>query len=223
MISCGHNDSASSSNEGSVSASESKENTGASTPRPMRNGRLHINPVGRLADVFNDSNKFHLQAARTLGIEPITELRQAYFTRRPLVEIVSNDHYLVDTLTHSLPFLVPEAARLLDDISTAFIDSLAARSASGYRVKVTSLLRTPMTVKRLRRVNVNASDSSTHQFATTFDISYSKFHCVDSTLNLTQEDLKNLLAEVLRDFRQQNRCLVKYERKTACFHITASR
>jgi hypothetical protein len=32
-----------------------------------------------------------------------------------------------------------------------------------------------------------------------------------------------LLGEVLRDLRNQGRCLVKYEYKTACFHITAIR
>ena len=68
---------------------------------------------------------------------------------------------------------------------------------------VTSLLRTPYTVKRLRRVNRNATDSSTHQFATTFDISYRRFHCLDSTRTVNEEDLKNLLGEVLLDLRRE--------------------
>lgn len=188
----------------------------------MRRGRLHINPIGSLYKVFNDSNPAHLALAKRLGIQPVNSLRDAFHTSKPLVEITTNDHYLVDSLTHSVPYLVPGAAKLLDDIAVAFIDSLKARSGYGYRVKVTSLLRTQGTLKKLRRVNVNASDSSTHRFGTTFDLSYSKFQVVDSTLRIPQEDLKNLLGEVLLDFRNRSRCLVKYERKTACFHITTA-
>lgn len=191
------------------------------SPMPMKHGRLHINSIGPLYKVFNDSNPAQLAYAKQIGIVPITDLKSAFRTTRPLVEIKTNDLYLVDSLTHSVPYLVPQAANLLGDIAAAFIDSLSSRSAYGYRVKVTSLLRTPAALKRLRRVNVNASDSSTHRYGTTFDLSYSKFHVVDSTLRLSQEDLKNLLGEVLLDFRNRGRCLVKYERKTACYHITA--
>ena len=88
-------------------------------------------------------------------------------------------------------------------------------------MKVTSLLRTPATVSRLRRVNRNATAESTHTFGTTFDISYSRFICDSDTLGRTFEDLKNLLGEVLLDFKNQGRCYVKMERRQACFHITA--
>lgn len=207
----------------SSTSEERAENKSISAPIPMRNGRLHINHIGPLYKVFNDSNPAQLTYARKLGIEPVTDLRSAFRTSKPLVEIRTSDHYLVDSLTHSLPYLVPQAARLLDDIGAAFIDSLKRRSAYGYRIKVTSLLPTPSTVRSLRRVNRNASDSSTHQYGTTFDLSYSKFQVLDSTLRLTQEDLKNLLGEVLMDFRNQGRCMVKYERKTACYHITVTK
>lgn len=193
------------------------------TQGPRYNDRIQINNIGRLADVFNDSNKYQYVYAEQLGITPITGIHEAYFTRRPLRHITSCNLYKVDTLTHSLPFLVPEAARLLEDIGQNFIDSLASRGADGYRIKVTSLLRTAASVKRLRRVNVNATDSSTHQFGTTFDLSYTRFHCLDTTRTIHDGDLKNLLAEVLLDLRAQNRCLVKFERKTGCFHITAIR
>ena len=86
---------------------------------------------------------------------------------------------------------------------------------------MTSLLRTPATVSRLRRVNRNATAESTHTFGTTFDISYSRFICDSDTLGRTFEDLKNLLGEVLLDFKNQGRCYVKMERRQACFHITA--
>lgn len=184
--------------------------------------RIHINRIGPLAKVFNDSNKYQYAAAERLGLRPLTSLGLAYFTSRPIVEVQSNRFYTVDSLKHSFPYLVPEAEKLLRDIGSNFIDSLARRGADSYRIIATSLLRTPHTVKRLRRVNRNAVDSSTHQFGTTFDISWARFHSLDSTRTINEEDLKNLLAEVLLDLRNQKRCLVKYER-TGCFHITATR
>lgn len=188
--------------------------------RPIGAGRLALYQIGRLREVFNDSNYRQLYFANRLGIRPITSVRDCYRTRRPLVKIESNTYYKVDSLTHSFPFLVPEAAQLLHDIGCNFNDSLQKRGGKGYQIKVTSLLRTPSCVKRLRRINRNATEASTHQYGTTFDISYTKFNCLDSTIKLHEGDLKNLLAEVLFDLRSRGRCLVKYERHTPCFHIT---
>ena len=184
--------------------------------------KLHVNPVGgTLAKVFNDSNYLQLQASRALGIRPIMRPSEAWHTRRPLVKISSNPDFYVDNLTHSMPYLVPEAATLLHDIGRSFNDSLKARGGGAYRIKVTSVLRTPTTVKSLRRRNANAVEESTHLYGTTFDISHAQFVCDNDSVPRTQEDLKNLLAEVLLDLKRQNRCYVKYERKQACFHITA--
>lgn len=189
---------------------------------PRRHDRIRVNNIGPLAEVFNDSNKYQYAWAEKLGISPIHSLGEAYRTRRPLRHIKPCEAYGVDELTHSVPYLVPEAADLLETIGYNFIDSLAKRGVDGYKIKVTSLLRTPSTVKKLKRVNGNATDSSTHQFGTTFDLSWSKFVCADSTRTIHEGDLKNVLAEVLLDLRRQNRCMVKFERKTACFHITVT-
>ncbi|MDE5772837.1 MAG: hypothetical protein K2H86_00080 [Muribaculaceae bacterium] len=187
---------------------------------PRYNDRIHINNIGHLREIFNDSNHYQLQHAQRLGIAPIKSVRSLYRTRRPIVKVTSNQFYTVDSLTHSLPYLVPEAEALLRTIGANFIDSLHSRGADGYKIIVTSLLRTPSSVKRLRHVNRNATENSTHQYATTFDITYSRFDCADTTRTIHQEDLKNLLAEVLYDLHNQNRCQVKFERHTACFHIT---
>lgn len=184
---------------------------------------ISVRNIGPLGQVFNDSNFLQLDAARRLGIEPVNDLGSAYFMKRPIVKVKSNEHYQLDSLRHSIPYLVPEAAILLDEIGKNFIDSLHRRGGDSYKIKVTSLLRTPESVGRLRRVNVNATDSSTHQYATTFDISYVNFYCLDENRQINQGDLKNLLAEVLADLRQQGKCLVKFERKTGCFHVTVNK
>lgn len=183
--------------------------------------RILINDVGPLRKVFNDSNHVHLTAARAIGIDPIRDDSDILRLKRPMVKVESTPQYFVDELRHSYPYLVPEAARLLHDIGQAFNDSLKARGGGAYRLKVTSILRTPATVKRLRRVNGNATEESTHSFGTTFDISYSKFICDDPREPHRRfEDLKNLLAEVLYDLRNQGRCYVKFEYRQSCFHIT---
>ena len=189
------------------------------TPRGVRS--IKVKNIGPLYKVFNDSNHIHLATAKDIGIEPITDLSTTYFTSRPIVKVESNQYYQIDSLRHSLPYLVPEAAILLQEIGKNFIDSLHNRGGDNYKIKVTSLLRTPESVGRLRRVNVNATDSSTHQFGTTFDISYTNFYCLDENAQINQGDLKNLLGEVLKDLRDKGRCHVKYEYKTGCFHITA--
>ena len=184
---------------------------------------IKVKNIGKLAEVFNDSNHIQFKAAERLGIDPITDISSSYFLKRPIVKITDNEYYKIDNLSYSLPFLVPEAAELLNDIGRLFIDSLKARGGDSHKIKVTSLLRTPATVSKLKKVNVNAADSSTHQYGTTFDISYVNFYCNDTTRSINQGDLKNLLAEVLLDLRKQNRCYVKFEVKTGCFHITATK
>jgi uncharacterized protein YcbK (DUF882 family) len=183
--------------------------------------RIRIHSVGNLAKVFNDSNHVQLVAAKALGIVPIENLQSAWNVTRPLAKVESCREYYLEELTHSYPYLVPEAASLLREIGARFIDSLNARGGGNYRIKVTSVLRTPETVRRLQRVNGNATKESTHQYGTSFDISFKEFICDSVGNNRTFEDLKNLLAEVLRDLQLHNRCYVKFERHQSCFHITA--
>lgn len=176
---------------------------------------------GTLGRVFNDSNYLHIRTAESIGIRPVVTLADAWKAGASLERLNSCREYYLDHLTHSLPYLVPRAHRLLTDIGAAFRDSLQARGGGDYRIKVTSVLRTPALVKKLRRRNRNAVDTSAHLFGTTFDISYAKFICDSVTVPRTQEDLKNLLGEVICDMRAAGRCYVKYEYKQACFHITA--
>jgi len=183
--------------------------------------KLKIRPIGgALGSVFNDSNHVHLEAANEMGITPIEDTQTAWYLLRPIVEVKSCPEYYIDSLTHSYPYLVPEAADLLAEIGHRFNDSLAARGGGNYRIKVTSVTRSCLSVGRLKRVNRNATQASAHQYGTTFDISYLKFIYDSAGVNRTQEDLKNLLAEILYDLRKDDRCYVKHERKQSCFHIT---
>lgn len=182
--------------------------------------RLPARFVGPYSKVFADTNSMHLEAAHALGVGPLTSDTALWEIDRPLVRIASCAHYYVEPLRHSHPYLVPEAADLLHEIGRRFTDSLAARGGGAYRPRVTSILRTGEGIRRLRRVNRNASSESAHIYGTTFDISYSKFACDSITTVRTFADLKALLAEILDDLHKENRCYIKHERKQACFHIT---
>ena len=182
--------------------------------------RLHVNALGQLREVFNDTNDMQLPAAVAGGIDPINDLHSAYHLRRPIQRIYSCDEFIVDSLWMSMPYLVPRAAQLLKDIGRTFQDTVRARGGGDYRIKVTSVLRTEFSASRLRRRNRNASDQSCHRYGTTFDISWTKFDCMDTTRLVSLEDLKNILAEVIQDKRQKGRCYAIYERRQGCFHVT---
>lgn len=189
---------------------------------PGNTQKIHINVIGHLREVFNDSNQVHWAAAESIGIKPLTDTKSHFNPGRDLVKVVSCRDFYVDELTYSSPYLVPEAAELLHEIGRRFNDSLAARGGGDYRIRVTSVLRTPESVMRLRRRNRNAVDSSVHQLGTTFDITYSRFACSDASKpHRSAEDLKNLLGEVLYGLRKEGWCYIKFERQQPCYHITA--
>lgn len=177
--------------------------------------------VGKsLGAAFNDKNDVQLQAAQAIGIDPIESYKDAYNINQPIVEITSCDEYTLDSLSHSLPYLIPKAATLLKDIGKAFTNTVVARGGKECRMIVTSVLRTNTSIAKLRRRNRNATDMSCHVYGTTFDISWRRFHHSDSTYIMSTEDLKNILGEVLYKMREDGRCYVKFERKQSCYHIT---
>lgn len=191
---------------------------------PVGEYPLTISPkVQSLAKQFADLNDAHLAFATRIGISPISAAADIMKVGKPIREVMTCEHYYVERLSHSHPFLVEPAANLLDTIGARFNAKLMAQNGGNYKIKVTSLLRTRESVNRLQRGNVNSTDNSAHLYGTTFDISYAKFF--ESPGNVRKHsdgDLKNLLAEVLMELRDAGKCLVKYERKQGCFHITAT-
>ena len=175
---------------------------------------------------FPDLNDKHLEVAKTVGIRPLEDREEAESMKEKLTHITDNEFYVVDSLTHSIPYLVPRASALLDTIGSNFLDSLAAKGLNPNQVIVTSVLRTQSDVKRLRRRNGNASANSAHCFGATFDVSWKRFKKVEDEDGRPLQDvgsdtLKLVLSEVLRDLPQAEKCYIKYELKQGCFHITA--
>jgi hypothetical protein len=175
---------------------------------------------------FGDLNDTHMAVAKKIGVKPLKDRAAAVKLGDKVQEIKSGKLYQVDSLTHSIPFLIPKASALLDSIGANFLDSLESKGLNPNQIIVTSVLRTQDDVKRLRRVNGNASANSVHMFGTTFDLSYKRFFKVEDPDGRPMQDvradtLKLVLSEVLRDLKKKDMCYIKYELKQGCFHITA--
>lgn len=182
-----------------------------------------INYIGSYNRDFSDLNDLHLAEAQRIGIEPVASREEAGHASKAMDEITTNDYYEVEELKHSIPFLIPEAAGLLEEIGKNFQDSLYNLNAPIYKIKVTSVTRTVDDVKKLKKRNSNSSVNSAHQYGTTFDVSWVRFTKIDEkdTLEIDKDHLKMVLASVLRDLHKADRCYIKHERKQGCFHITA--
>lgn len=201
-------------------------------PRPTRFTGPDGRPVrGRIYSVpsfercFPDSQALQIAAADRHGVPPVKDRAEAERRKKELVYIGFNPYFHVDRLRSSIPYLVPRASVLLQDVGRAFFDSLTVKGLPLHKVIVTSVLRTKDDVERLRRHNGNATENSCHLYGTTFDICYNRYLTVEPPTGprrraVRNDSLKWVLSEVLRDFRQQGRCYIKYEKKQGCFHIT---
>lgn len=174
---------------------------------------------------FPDSNEVQLTAATKWGVQPVLNRENAEQRMNELVYVGASPYYDVDKLGASIPYLIPRASILLQDIGRAFLDSLYVKGVPMHRIIVTSLLRTQEDVEKLRKRNGNATENSCHLYGTTFDICYNRYKTVSDPdgpgRRMVQNDtLKWVLCEVLRDMREQQRCYIKYEVKQGCFHMT---
>ena len=177
-----------------------------------------IRSVANYKTAFPDSQSVQIVAAEKWGVRPVQNREDAEKRMKELVYVGESPYYHVDRLSNSIPYLVPRAAVLLQDIGQAFYDSLYNKGVPFNKLIVTSVLRTMDDVAKLQRHNPNATERSCHLFGTTFDICYNRYHTV--TQPVRDDTLKYVLSEVLRDLRQEGRCYVKYEVKQGCFHMT---
>lgn len=189
---------------------------------PARN---RIFSVPHFGNTFPDQNDVQLLSAQKHGVTPVADEHEAERRKNELVYIGANPYFYTDRLRSSLPYLVPHASVLLQDIGRAFFDSLQTKGVPLHKLIVTSVLRSKNDVTRLRRHNANATQNSCHMYGTTFDIAYNRYKTVEAPGErrrvVRNDTLKWILSEVLRDMRQNDRCWIKYEVHQGCFHITA--
>ncbi len=167
---------------------------------------------------FPDAQDTQIVAAQQWGVKPVQNRADAEKRMSELVYVGTSPFFHVDKLRSSIPYLVPRAAMLLQDIGQAFYDSLYQKGVPMQQLIVTSVLRTMDDVRRLQLHNGNATDNSCHLYGTTFDICYNRYLPIERPVR--NDTLKWVLSEVLRDQRELGRCYIKYEVKQGCFHMT---
>ena len=180
--------------------------------------------VPHFGNTFPDQQDVQILAANKHGVNPVQNREEAEHSKGKLVYVGSNPFFYVDKLNNSIPYLVPRASVLLQNIGRAYFDSLQIKGIPLHKIIVTSILRTKDDVAKLRTRNGNATENSCHLYGTTFDVCYNRYKQIQTRQQprrqVQNDTLKWVLSEVLRDMRDRNRCLVKYEVKQGCFHIT---
>ncbi len=180
--------------------------------------------VPHFGNTFPDQQDVQIVAASKHGVAPVQNREEAEHSKGKLVYVGSNPFFYVDKLNNSIPYLVPRASVLLQDIGRAYFDSLQIKGIPLHKIIVTSILRTKDDVSKLRTRNGNATENSCHLYGTTFDVCYNRYKQIQTEKQprrqVQNDTLKWVFSEVLRDFREKNRCYIKYEVHQGCFHIT---
>ena len=86
---------------------------------PIENHPVRIYDV-KFAKEFNDLNDAQLEVAQAIGVPPVADRDAAEHLKSKLVKLEDTDTYVVDSLTHSIPYLIPSARRLSNSSLLAF-------------------------------------------------------------------------------------------------------
>lgn len=196
-------------------------------------------------------NADHLAHARSRGFRVSEEEEADRLSEEGrLVELSDNRYYYLQEFDYSVPYVTPDAARLLEMIGERLHEQLAERGLPAYRFNISSVLRTAENQQALRQINPNATYGvSTHEFGTTVDI---VFHIYDyfprpedvlaatdhqsldrhlEAMRIRQYDalgmrywrmLRGMLGRILIDLQSEGKVMVTLERQQPVFHITVS-
>ncbi len=173
-------------------------------------------PCESCDQLFTDGISFHELAYKKEGIKSqknSLELNNLK-SKGVLKKITTNDNYIVRDMDYSDPLLLPKAADLLTNISRFYRSEIDKAGLKYIPFEITSATRTIESVKKLQQDNNNAIKNSSHLKGKTFDIGYINF------ANYPKQ--RAIFISVLKSFREENKCFVKYEIGQKCFHITAN-
>lgn len=179
------------------------------------------------SNTLKDSNVIQLVHAQRNGLKKTFATTEEFISSLDslkrnsiLVEVTENSYFQLKSLTHSQPYLIPEAVDMLNEIGYRFQKRLQEKKNNNYRFRITSMLRTEETQNNLSHHNRNATIHSTHLFGTTVDISYKNFYNTKTDTIESSYEAVQALTHVLIEMRQECRLLAVRERHQSCFHIT---
>ncbi|MEC7984865.1 MAG: DUF5715 family protein [Myxococcota bacterium] len=175
---------------------------------------------------MRDHNHKHLKHANCIAKDRKLALPKSLLSEisqtEGLVSVESNHAYTLATMTHSKPYLTPNAKNLLDDIGHRFQKKLKSKGYQSRKLRITSLTRSQKSQIQLSKGNANAAKNSAHLLGSTIDISYARFPKGDSHIGISPsyEVLVDTLEQTLLEFRDAKRLVGIKEYRQKCFHIT---
>lgn len=173
---------------------------------------------------FADLNGEQLESARRFGISrPIKNRKEVRRKTRHLKKVRSCQLYLVDPLTHSVPYLTKGARSLLEDLGEGFQYILRREGYRPHRIIVTSLLRTEADVTR--SAGSMATLHATPPTSTPPPSTSATRASIASTEGkpVSNAEMARILAILIDEFRSRGDCVVIFEQNQHCFHITVRR
>ena len=173
---------------------------------------------------LNDRITDYSHLARLTGIEKCSDGKDIgkRLLSGKLVRVSGGRRYKVENMAYSYPFLTRDSKRLLNEIGRRFRKKVKRDGLMGSRFIITSMTRTTEKIRGLGKTNINASDNSPHLNGNAFDISYARFSF--RKLHITECDkwyMKEALAEVIWQLKEEKQCWATYERNQGCFHVVS--
>jgi hypothetical protein len=143
-------------------------------------------------------------------------------SRNEVYKIRSGRGFVVEDLSYSFPYLTKEGKILIREIGKRFRKKISGTRLRGSDFRITSMTRTTEEFLKLRKNNPNASENTPHYYGNALDISYVRFSAKKwFVTDCDKYYLKEALAEVIWQLREENKCWATYEIKQGCFHVVA--
>jgi uncharacterized protein YcbK (DUF882 family) len=173
---------------------------------------------------LNDRIVDYSARAKLKGIRPCADENEIKrrISEGKLVKVKGGNKFIIDRMSFSYPCVTEESKNLIEEIGERFRDKTSQKGLRGARFIVTSMTRKTGSIKSLRRNNKNASINSPHLYGNAFDISYKRFIVRKWVLtNCDHKFLKEALAEVIWQLREEKKCWATYEKGQSCFHVVS--
>ena len=174
----------------------------------------------KLRDVLPD----YIGKSSMSGIEKCSNKRELLkkAAQNKVYKIRNNRGYVIEDLSYSYPYLTKEGKELIREIGKRFRKKISGTRLRGSDFKITSMTRTTEILKKLKASNSNASENSPHFYGNAIDISHVRFSARKwFVTDCDKYYLKEALAEVIWQLREEKKCWATYEINQGCFHVVA--
>jgi hypothetical protein len=174
----------------------------------------------RLRDMLPD----YIGKSSVTGIDKCNDRRELLkkAAKNEVFKIRNGQGFIIEDLSYSYPYLTKDGKVLVREIGKRFRKKISGTLLRGSDLKITSMTRTTEIMKKLKTSNSNTSENTPHYYGNAFDISYVRFTARKwFVTDCDKYFLKEALAEVIWQLRNEKRCWATYEINQGCFHVVA--